>query len=120
MEFQLVVALVKSEITDKITLAGKKAGAPGSTVIPAHGTGMHEAKSFFGMDLNIATDAVLFLLEEHLVDDVMNAISDAGSFDSPGTGIAFVLPVIKTRGLRTQEPHFERMLKRHLTSPVSG
>lgn len=113
MEFQLIIALVKTELTDTITAAGKEAGAPGSTVLSARGTGIKEAKTFLGLELNIATDAVLFLLEEHLVDDVMDAISDAGSFDSPGTGVAFVLPVLKTRGLRSQLPHFERLLKRH-------
>ena len=111
MNFQLIIALIKSELTDKIIQAGKKAGAPGSTVVPARGTGIHEAKTFFGMELNIATDVVLFLLAEHLVDDVMDAISDAGSFESPGTGVAFVLPVTKTLGLRTQLPHFEKMIK---------
>ena len=111
------VLLVKSELTDDITIAGKKAGAPGSTVLPAHGTGIHEAKTFFGLEVNIATDVVLFLLEEHLVDNVMDAINDAGSFDSPGTGVAFVLPVLKTKGLRSQLPHFERLLKRHPPKP---
>ena len=113
MEFQLIIALVKSEITEKVTKAGKKAGAPGSTVLPARGTGIRDAKTFFGLELNIATDVILFLLEEHLVEEVMDAISAAGSFDLPGTGVAFVLPVLETRGLRSQLPHFERLLKRH-------
>ena len=59
---------------------------------------------------------VLFLLEEHLVDDVLEAISNKGGFDKPGTGIAFVMPVMKTIGLQQQMPHFQRMLKRHDTS----
>ena len=113
MEFQLLIATVKSDLTETVIKAAKKAGAPGSTVLPARGTGIHEAKSFFGLELDITTDMVLFLLEEHLVEDVLQAISTAGEFDKPGTGIAFVMPVVKVVGLQTQMPHFQRMLKRH-------
>ncbi len=46
MDFQLLIATVKSDLTDKIVKAAKQAGAPGSTVMPAHGTGINEAKHF--------------------------------------------------------------------------
>jgi nitrogen regulatory protein PII len=48
------------------------------------------------------TDIVLFLVEEHLVDPILEAIKTAGEFDKPGTGIAFVLPVEKVVGLESQ------------------
>ncbi|MBF0380498.1 MAG: P-II family nitrogen regulator [Magnetococcales bacterium] len=113
MDFQLLVVTVKSDLTEKVVEAAKKVGAPGSTVLPAHGTGITEAKSFFGLDLDISTDVILLLLVKHLVDDVLQAINEAGEFDKPGTGIAFVVPVDKTIGLQPQIPHFNRMLKRH-------
>lgn len=113
MEFQLVVATVKTDLTEHIIKAAKKAGASGSTVLPAHGTGLHEAKSFFGLELDISSDVVLFLLEEHLVDGVLSAICVEGEFDKPGTGIAFVLPVLKAAGLNQQIAHFQSVLERH-------
>ena len=116
MDFQLIVTTVKSDLTEKIIKSAKKVGAPGSTVLPAHGTGIHEAKSFFGLEMDITTDMVLFLLEEHLVDDVLDAISRTGQFEKPGTGIAFVMPVGRVVGLQQQIPHFQRMLKSHDTS----
>jgi nitrogen regulatory protein P-II 1 len=116
MEFQLLIATVKSDLTEIIVKAAKKVGATGSTVLPAHGTGIHEAKSFLGIELDITTDMVIFLLGEHLVEDVLDAISKAGEFEKPGTGIAFVMPVVKVVGLQAQIPHFQRMLKRHDTS----
>lgn len=116
MHFQLIVTLLKSELTPDVIKAAKKAGAPGSTILPAHGTGIHEAKSFFGMELDTSTDAVLFLVEEHLVDDILEAIGAAGRFDEPGTGIAYVQPVLKAIGLQAQIPHFQRVLKRHEVS----
>ena len=113
MDFQLIVTTVKSDLTEHVVKAAKKAGASGSTVLPAHGTGIHEAKSFFGLELDISTDVILFLLEEHLVDNVLQAINKKGDFDKPGTGIAFVLPVMKVLGLSTQIPHFQKMLNSH-------
>jgi nitrogen regulatory protein P-II 1 len=109
MEFQLLIATVKSDLTDKIVKAAKQVGAPGSTVMPAHGTGINEAKSFFGLDLDITSDVIMFILEEHLVDDVLEAIGTAGDFGKPGTGVAFVIPVTKTLGLQSQVMHYKKM-----------
>ena len=47
-------------------------------------------------------DVVLFLLEESLTAPVMDAVHQAGRFDQPGTGIAFVLDVESVMGLESQ------------------
>lgn len=111
MEFQLIIALVKEDITDKIVKIAKRKGAPGSTILPARGTGVYEAKSFFGLEFDIQTDMVLFLLEKHLVDVVLAAICEEGQFNNPGTGVAFVLPVTQTAGLQTQHALFQKRIK---------
>ena len=112
MNFQLIVVTVKTDLTDAIIKVAKEVGASGSTILPAHGTGIREAKSFFGLELDIASDVILFLLEEHLVDVVLDAIQRKGQFDNPGTGIAFVLPVVKAVGLNEQVPHFQKILNK--------
>jgi len=110
MRFKLIIATVKTDVTDSIVDAAKEAGATGATIIPSRGTGIHEAKTFFGLTLEAQTDSVLFLLEEHLVDQVMNAIYEAGHFEKPGTGIAFVLPVDQAVGLESQVESFKSRL----------
>ena len=107
MKFKIVFAPVKTHKTDPVVDAAKEAGATGATIIPARGTGMHEAKTFFGLTLEDQTDIVLFLLEEHIVKQVMEAIKTAGEFDKPGTGIAFVLPVEEVFGLESQMEKFK-------------
>ena len=102
MKFKIILAPVKPDKTDHIVDAAKKEGATGATIIPARGTGMREAKTFFGLTLEDQTDIVLFLLEEHLVKPVMKAIKDAGEFHKPGTGIAFVIPVENVLGMESQ------------------
>jgi len=111
MRFKLIIATVKTDVTDNIVDAAKAAGATGATIIPGHGTGVREAKTFFGLNLEAQTDFVVFLLEEHLVEAVMEAICDAGEFVKPGTGIAFVLPVDSVSGLESQIERFKEKVR---------
>jgi len=108
MKFKLIISMVKEKQTDKVINAAKSAGGTGATIIPARGTGMHEAKTFFGLTLEAQTDVVLFLLEEGLVEAVLRAIYEAGRLKEPGTGIAFVLDVDRAVGLESQIEHFKR------------
>ncbi len=111
MRFKLIITTVKTDVTDRVVDAAKKAGATGATIIPARGTGIHEAKTFFGMTLETQTDLVIFLLEEHFVEAVMKGICEAGHFEKPGTGIAFVLPVDKVAGLESQMERFKKEVR---------
>ena len=45
---------------------------------------------------------VLFLVEAHLVDKILEAIYRAGRFQDPGTGIALALSVDRAIGLESQ------------------
>lgn len=108
MRFKLILASVKPDITDKVVDAAKEAGATGATIISARGTGIHEAKTFFGLTLEAQTDLILFLLDEHIVRKILDTIKEAGEFHKPGTGIAFVLPVEHVVGLDSQMEKFKR------------
>ncbi len=107
MQFKLIFALVKPNISDDVVNAMKEAGATGATIIPARGTGIHEAKSFFGLAIEDHTEIILFLVEEHVVEKFMKVIVKAGGFDKPGTGIAFVMPIEHIAGLESQMKKFK-------------
>lgn len=107
MRFKVILASVKSHLTDKVVDGAKAAGATGATIIPARGTGIHEAKSFFGLSLENQTDIIMFLIEEHMVETILEAIKVSGRFNEPGTGIAFVLPVEHVCGLESQIEKFK-------------
>lgn len=110
MNLKVIFAPVKPHKTDAVVDGAKAAGATGATIIPARGTGVCEAKTFFGLTLEDQSDIVMFLLEERLVDNVMKAIEESGEFHKPGTGIAFVLPVDKAIGLESQEEVFKKSI----------
>ena len=107
MQFKLIMALVKPHITDNVVDAMKEAGATGATIIPARGTGIHEAKTFFGLSIEDKTDIIVFLVEEHVVENLLDVIRLAGKFNEPGTGIAFVLPIDHIVGLESQMKKFK-------------
>ncbi len=102
MTAKCILATVKPNLTDKVVQAAKKAGATGATIIDASGTGLKEAKTFFGLSLDIRTEIILILAEEAMVDPILSAIHTSGEFSEPGTGIAFVLPVEKIIGMESQ------------------
>jgi len=102
MPYKSIVAMIKPNLTDKVVNSAKQAGATGATTIPASGTGAREAKTFFGLSLDIRTDVVIFLVDDEIVELVLSAIKEAGRFKEPGTGIAFVLAVEQTAGFESQ------------------
>lgn len=111
MKFKVILASVKADKTDRVVDAAKEAGATGATIIPARGTGIHEAKTFFGLTLEDQTDIIMFLVEEHLVTTILDAINTAGEFNKPGTGIAFVLPVEHVIGMESQIERFKEEVR---------
>jgi nitrogen regulatory protein PII len=102
MANKCILAMVKPHLTERVVNSAKKAGATGATIIPASGTGAGEAKTFFGLSLDIRTELVLFLVSESMVEPVLSAIKEAGRFSEPGTGIAMVMPVEQTAGMESQ------------------
>ena len=102
MAYKSIVAMVKPDLTDRVVNSAKEVGATGATIISASGTGAHEAKTFFGLSLDVRTDVILFLVEDEMVEVVLSAINEAGKFSEPGTGIAFVLAVEQTAGFESQ------------------
>jgi nitrogen regulatory protein PII len=102
MAYKSIIAMVKPNLTDMVVDSAKQAGATGATIILASGTGAHEAKTFFGLSLDVRTDLIIFLVEDVIVEPVLNAIKEAGRFSEPGTGIAFVFAVEQTVGFESQ------------------
>jgi len=102
MKYKVIVAALKSDVTNRVVEAAKACGISGATIVPGRGTGMREAKTFLGLTLETQTDVVLFLAEEELVKPVMAAINQAGRLDEHGTGVVFVLPAEQVAGIKDE------------------
>ena len=104
MHFKLLIVLVEDNKTNAVIKTARSAGATGATVLnQARGEGLKEAKTFFGLGLEAQRDLLLFLVEEHLSRLILEAIAEAGEFESkPGTGIAFQIDVEDAVGVLHQ------------------
>ena len=102
MRCKIIITTVKPALTDKVVDAAKAAGATGATILSGRGTGCHEAKTFFGLTLEPPSDIIMMLIEEHFVQEILEAIAQAGEFAKPGTGIAFQIDVEDAVGITHQ------------------
>jgi nitrogen regulatory protein P-II 1 len=111
MKFKIILVTIKKDLCDEVIEVAKKAGATGATIIPARGSGMRDSPSFLGMKLENLNDLVLFLVEEHAADDILNAVKETAKFDQPGMGMAFVLSVDKVVGIESQIERFKEVAR---------
>ncbi len=111
MRFKVILAMVNDQFQTDVIESAKKAGATGVTILNARGEGIHEQKSFFGMQMEAQRDMLLFVVEDFVCDEIMEAISQAGNFNKPGNGIAFCWAVDRAIGLESQIPVMEKDAK---------
>ena len=116
MQFKLIISLVRDEKTEKIMDAARSAGATGATVLnQVRGEGIKATKTFFGLNLETQRDMLMFLVEEHMCRDILEAIARIGEFDSdPGSGIAFQIDVEDAVGVTRQVSELSAIVEEKL------
>jgi len=104
MHFKLILAFVDNTKSDIAMDAAREKGATGATIINnARGEGLKKAKTFFGMNLDVQRDVLLFLVEDYLSREILEEIAKVCEFDSsPGSGIAIQLDVEDAIGVAHQ------------------
>lgn len=114
MQFKLIIALVRDEKTDQIMDAARAHGATGATVLSqVRGEGIKVAKTFFGLNLETQRDMLMFLVEEHMCHNILEAIAEIGEFESsPGSGIAFQIDVEDAVGVTRQVSELSATLEK--------
>lgn len=101
MRFKLIVAFVDPDITDKVIKVAKKAGATGDVIMQAKGSGIEES-SFLGLSIQDKTNVILFVVEEHHVDNIIQKVTEACNLEEPGNGIMLTLSIDRVAGLSKQ------------------
>ena len=101
MRFDLIVGFVKPTITEKVIKTAKKAGATGDVIIQGKGSGIEPA-IFLGLSIQEITNIVLFVVEEHHTNKIIESISEECNIEKPGNGILIALNIDKVAGLSKQ------------------
>ncbi|WP_299021419.1 P-II family nitrogen regulator [uncultured Photobacterium sp.] len=116
MRFKLLLAFVEDSRTDDVLDAARAAGATGATVINnARGEGLRKKKTFFGLNLEVQRDVLLFVVEEHLARSILETIEKVGEFDrGTGEGIAVQLDVEDAVGVAHQVESLTKVVEERL------
>jgi len=102
MKFDIVITIVPFEKESDAIEAIKKAGATGATVISAHGTGIKEASTFFGLTVELKQSLILSIVERHISQKIIKAVYNALDMKLPGRGIIFSFQIEAVMGLESQ------------------
>lgn len=102
MRFKVIIAMVEEDHQEEVIAAAKTAGATGVTILNARGEGVHEHKSFFGLQMDQQRDVLLFIVEDFHANQILDAIYKAGDFHEKGHGMAFSWAVDRVIGTESQ------------------
>lgn len=111
MRFKIILAMVNETFQDDVIESAKNAGATGVTILNARGEGIHSHKSFLGLTMESQKDMLLFLVEDFISNNIMEAIYQSGHLSEHGNGIVFSLSVDRAIGLESQMPTMEKDAK---------
>lgn len=116
MHFKLIIAFINDDVTEKALDAARDAGATGATVINnARGEGMNKKTTFFGLNLDIQVDVVLFVVEQHLSRHILETIDDVCGLDkNSGAGMAIQIDVEDAIGVQHQIDKLQDVIKEKL------
>ncbi|MBQ7873617.1 MAG: P-II family nitrogen regulator [Oscillospiraceae bacterium] len=97
--FSLIVTIVNRGYSEEVMDAARDAGAKGGTILYAHGAGLHEAETFFGISIHPEKELVLVLAANDIRPVIMQSIVKRVGMTSEGAGITFSLPVTNVAGI---------------------
>ncbi len=98
-KYDLIITIVEKGHADFVVDAARDAGASGSSIVHAKGTGPHEHESFLGISLQPEKDMVLTLVKREEKKSIMNTIAIRTNLNVEGKGICFSLPVNEVMGI---------------------
>ncbi|MBN1195684.1 MAG: P-II family nitrogen regulator [Methanomicrobiaceae archaeon] len=95
---ELIVTIVNRGWADVVVRASREAGAEGGTILLGRGTGIHEMQSLFGIPIEPEKEIVLTVVDPGITMHVLETINRDMDLDTPGRGIAFVIPLTRVAG----------------------
>ena len=110
MRFDLIVGFVNPNITEKVIKTAKNSGATGDVIIQGKGSGI-EPSNFLGLSIQDKTDIILFVVEEHHTNKIIESVSEECNIEKPGNGILIALNIDRVAGLSKQIKKIRENLK---------
>lgn len=98
-DISLIMTIVGKGWGETVLEASIKAGAEGGTIMLGRGIGIRETKKILGISIEPEKEIILSITYPDKKDAILDAIVSAAELDTPGKGIAFVVPIEKVVGV---------------------
>ena len=96
--YELIITIVNKGWSSTVIEATQAAGARGATVLKGKGSGL-QTSTLFGFPVEPEKDIIFCAVPKVISEDVLQAISQSAALVKPGTGIAFILPILGIVGV---------------------
>ncbi|MGI6752297.1 MAG: P-II family nitrogen regulator [Anaerovoracaceae bacterium] len=97
--YQIITVIVDRGRGEDVIDAAVRGGSKGGTIVNARGSGVHERRKVFAIEIEPEKEIVIILSERASVDAITSSIRESLEIDKPGNGIIFVQDVNKTYGI---------------------
>lgn len=98
--YKAIFTIVEKGKGEEVIEAANKAGSIGGTIVNARGSGIHETKKVFSMEIEPEKEIVLIISKSEQTDNISSSIREALKLDEPGNGLIFILDINEVFGLQ--------------------
>lgn len=99
MMYQNIITIVNRGRAEEVIDAAQSAGSKGGTIVNARGSGIHETRKLFNMDVEPEKEMVIILSKRDTTDSIIASIREKLDIDKPGNGIIFVQDIHQSYGI---------------------
>jgi len=98
-DLQLITCVVQRGKADKVVKAALDAGATGATVFFGRGMGVRERLGLLGLAIVPEKEVIMIVTRQAETQRIFDVLVDAAKLDTPGMGIAYIIPIHAVAGL---------------------
>jgi nitrogen regulatory protein P-II 1 len=96
---QLIICVIQRGKGDKVAKAAMEAGAGGVTVFFGRGMGQRERLGLLGLAIVPEKEVLMIVAKGEETRRIFDAVVKSAKLDTPGMGIAYVIPIHEVAGL---------------------
>jgi nitrogen regulatory protein PII len=96
---RLITCVIQRGKADKVAKAAVEAGAAGATIFYGRGMGLRERLGLLGLAIVPEKEVIMIVCKEEEVRPIFDAIVKTANLNTPGMGIAYVIPIHEVAGL---------------------
>ena len=96
---QLITCVLQRGKADKVVKAALDVGAAGATVFFARGMGLRERLGLLGLAIVPEKEVIMIVTKQAEAEQIFDAVVEAAHLDTPGMGIAYIIPIHAVAGL---------------------